>query len=103
MEPVQHSALMTWCVVCIMNEMADDVPSISLIEDWVGPVPGALGLCRSSGTCCSLYVSEHSGTYSVPPAMAPVGPVLPNTAGVHRGTHGWVAHCRALLMTKDGE
>lgn len=62
LEPVQRSALLTWCVVCTLNAKADDVPSISLRGDWVGPVPRALGLPRSSGTCCSLYASENSGT-----------------------------------------
>lgn len=52
LESVQHSALMTWYVVCIVNEKHRDVPSIGLREDWIGPVPRVLGLCRSSGTCC---------------------------------------------------
>lgn len=59
--PVQHSALMTWYVVCIVNEKHHDVPSIGLREDWVGPVPRALGLCGSSGTCCPCVLQSTVG------------------------------------------
>lgn len=64
LESVQHSALMTWYVVCIVNEKHRDVPSIGLREDWIGPVPRVLGLCRSSGTCC-LRVLQSTVTLRV--------------------------------------
>ena len=71
LEPVQYSALMTWCVVCIMNEKEDDVPSIGLREYWAGPVPRAHTRTRT-----------HTHTHAYTRTRAQT-----NTPSVRRGTH----------------